>query len=270
MNSTLTRRSRIGLATAALAAAALITTACSGGGSLSDQISQAGQTAPAASAAGGPAWAEMQGATAWFTTPRSTVDNSHITEETLNCSDYKTNGTALYPYIATDSEFSDNYTYRNMSSSGVTVKSDTVSHDGSINGYLYATVAAPTGNHKFQVSFECTTNNTTNGTFIISANTPEVTSNSATVNMSYYNQIGSDTNMVYEVQYGPAAGDYPQNTGLLKATMVSTGPGNINIPLTGLQPSTTYHYRVLQNAAGSSQLDDPNYTADQTFTTPAA
>ena len=62
----------------------------------------------------------------------------------------------------------------------------------------------------------------------------------------------------YHVQYGPDAGYGAR-------TVAVDGTGEVQVVLTGLQPSTTYHYRfVAVNGVGETA------GADRTFTTLAA
>ena len=65
----------------------------------------------------------------------------------------------------------------------------------------------------------------------------------------------------FQVEYGPSAGSYPDSTSELSAGSADTA-STAQAQLTGLQPGTTYHYRVVAtNAIDTS--DGP----DQTFTT---
>ncbi len=222
---------------------------------------------------GGPSWSDQLGATTWYTYPTTNLkDPTPAHTVTLDCGAQKTDGTALYPYIVTDGPQSYDYAYHNLSTKSVYVASDGFGHSGDANGYLTVGNRNIHGDYDFSAGYECSANNTDNPTFIQSATATNVAATSADVDTTYYNNgLGNGAPGLYEVQYGPAAGDYTHTVVLPDSTLVDNDQyGTLIAQLTGLQPGTTYHYRAVQNAAGPGDLKSPNFSADQTFTTAAA
>ena len=109
---------------------------------------------------------------------------------------------------------------------------------------------------------------TTQGLFTIYGPPPTVTtgpatsitSNSATLNGTV-NPNGASTTVIFE--YGTTT-SYGSTATATQSPLAGTGSQNVSASLTGLNPSTTYHFRVkATNSAGAI------YGDDQTFTTSA-
>ncbi len=69
----------------------------------------------------------------------------------------------------------------------------------------------------------------------------------------------------YHFEYGAGAGSYDVSTPVREIPAGLTGVG-VNVVVTGLDPGTTYHYRVVASNALPGSVDG----ADKAFTTPAA
>jgi len=100
-----------------------------------------------------------------------------------------------------------------------------------------------------------------------------VTAGSATISGSVNpGSSGPDSATTYEFQYGTTTA-YGEQFPLAPGTV---GEGETEVPetaaLTGLQPGTTYHYRIIAtnfNNAVEPQAPQSSYGVDRTFTTPA-
>jgi hypothetical protein len=268
MNSRIFAPNRRRVAIAATGAVTAIAIGCTlaftGGGSTPDSLAGARSTgAPQSS------WGDQLGATTWYPYPSTNLkDPTPAHTVGLNCGAQTTNGTALYPYIVTDGPQSYNYAYQNLSTKSVYVASDGIGHSGDAEGFLTVANRNIHGDDAFSVRYECSTNFTPNQTYIQSVTADKATPATANIITTYANGgIGSDAQVLYEIQYGPAAGDYTNTVVLPNSPMVASGSGTLFGQLTGLTPATTYHYRVIENAAGHDDLVHPNVSADQTFTT---
>ena len=95
-----------------------------------------------------------------------------------------------------------------------------------------------------------------------------VTGTSAALNGMIY-PSGLDTN--WEFQWGTTT-SYGNNTVPPPTALDDAGPDQVMVRITGLQPGTTYHFRLIaiQGAAGASGESTGFAGADMTFTTPGA
>lgn len=133
-------------------------------------------------------WSDQLGATAWYTYPKTNLkDPTPAHTVTLNCGAQKTNGTALFPYVVTDGEDSYNYTYHNLSSSGVYVASDGFGHEGDANGYLTVGNRNIHGDYVFSASYECSASKPDNLSFISATAAGNLTPTTADITTTYDN-----------------------------------------------------------------------------------
>ncbi len=101
---------------------------------------------------------------------------------------------------------------------------------------------------------------------------PSITSESSTVVGATEARLEAEINpgnaeTAYHFEYGTAAGSYDVSVPVVGAHIpASLTPHNVSAVATGLQPGTTYHYRVVASNALPGEADGP----DQMFTTPTA
>jgi triacylglycerol lipase len=81
-----------------------------------------------------------------------------------------------------------------------------------------------------------------------------ITSNSATLNGSV-NPQGCET--TYSFEYGPSSGGYPNSIGSFAGKGTSPEPVSTHSPL-GLQPSTSYHFRLSATNSGGTTIGGSN------------
>ncbi len=136
---------------------------------------------------------------------------------------------------------------------GVSAVQTTFTVTGVAAGYHYRVVAS--NSYGTTYGYDVSLANDTGSPAVTGASITATTATSAQASFSVnYNGSGS-----VEVEYGPTAA-----YGLTTASESGSGEQSVSLTLTGLQPSTTYHWAVVvTNGTGTST------TADATFTTAA-
>ena len=95
-----------------------------------------------------------------------------------------------------------------------------------------------------------------------------VFSTTATIGATLSSSIGDSVATKYYVQYGTQYARYTSQSPTQTTTLGSKANSPVSMTLTGLQPSTMYHYRVVMIASEFNIGTFTNYSgADQTFTT---
>jgi predicted outer membrane protein len=190
----------------------------------------------------------------------------------VNCSDFTPGGqSTLYPYTVPEGgEFSGRYAYRNHSSSGVTVTVNPASTSDANGAGLsfFVTSLHISGNYAFKMSIECQSNDWLGDTGVSAPSLTVVGSTGAMVGATLSSSIGGSVDAKYYVQYGTQYARYTSQSPPQTTTLGSKASSQVSIALTGLQPATTYHYRVVMIASEFNVGTFTNYSgADQTFTT---
>ena len=201
----------------------------------------------------------------WFTSRSIPINDGYPAtgSHDFSCSDYVPSGLAnLFPYLVPDG---DSYAFNNKSGSGHVhiaanlVKSDALTGKLSTLWSNYNT----RGDWALKIQQECTGNNP--GGWSVSSLGPEsVSITAATIDASL---SGFSGNVAVHVDYGTGTASYGSHT----ADQNLTGNGrqqSVALKVTGLQPDTTYHYRIVA-ARTAASIPNAYSGSDQTFTTPA-
>ena len=200
----------------------------------------------------------------WFTSSKRDIKDGFPATGTYDfyCSDYAASGqTTLYPYLVPEGS---SYEYRNANpQSDVRIAANIVAS----NAYTGKLSVNWTnwnihGDWAIQVSQHCTGQNP-NGWTVSSTGPQSATITSATLGAQLN---GFPGNVAVHAEYGPSAGKYPNQSPVQNLTG-NKGQQSVSVKVTGLQPNTTYHYRIV---AAETSAGTPNaYSgSDQTFTTP--
>jgi putative membrane protein len=190
----------------------------------------------------------------------------------VNCSDFTPGGqSTLYPYTVPEGgEFSGRYAYRDHSSSGVTVTVNPASTSDANGAGLafFVTSLHFFGNYAFKMSIECQSNDWLGDTTVSPPTLGDVSLTGATIGATLSSSVDDPVGVKYYVQYGTQFARYTSQSPAQAMTLGKDASSQVSMALTGLQPSTTYHYRVVMIAAIFNVGTFTNYSgADQTFTT---
>lgn len=180
----------------------------------------------------------------------------------------------LYPYTVPEGgTFSGRYAYRNHSSKGVTVSVNGPS-TSDLNGSgisFFVTSLHVSGDYAFKMSIQCQSNNFLGDTSVSAPTLQSVSPNGATIGATFSSRVQTEqVGVDYYVQYGTQYAKYTSQSPT-QSTTLSNSSSPRSMALTGLQPSTTYHYRVVMVSHVYNLGSFTNYSgADQTFTTGAS
>lgn len=207
----------------------------------------------------------------WFSFEKNLKDPTATYTQKVSCNSFTPSGQAtLYPYnVPEGNTLAYQWAYRNNSSKGVTVTSNSTSTDDMSDGGLafFVTSLHVSGDYAFRVSIQCQSNDPD---ALGTAGTPSATniaSTSATINVALNSSAGATQPFEYYVQYGTQPAVYTSQT---PAVTVSLPKGTTaeSIPMTGLTPGTMYHYRVVLVTQAVGFSGSTSYSgADQQFST---
>jgi Ricin-type beta-trefoil lectin domain-like len=197
----------------------------------------------------------------WFTSRKVNIKDGYPAtgSQDFLCSDYVPAGrTNLFPYLVPEGS---SYAYHNISGSGKIHIAANLLASTPLTGKLSTLWSNynTRGDWALQIQQQCTGQNP-DGWSVSSLGPKSLSITTATLQAQLSGFSGKVT---AHVDYGTGAASYNSHSPDQNVT------GNsVSLSLTGLQPNTTYHYRIV--AANTSFTETPNaYSgADQTFTTP--
>ncbi len=209
---------------------------------------------------------------AWFSYEKNLKDPTTTYTQKVWCSSFTLSGQAtLYPYnVPQGSTLSYQWAYRNSSSKGVTVTSNSTSTDDMNDQGLafFVTSLHVSGDYAFKVAIQCQSNDPD---ALGTAGTPTVTniaSTSATIDVPLSSSAGATEPFEYYVQYGTQPAVYTSQTPAVSVNLASGSTTAESIPMTGLTPGTVYHYRVVLVTEEPGFAGETSYSgADQQFDT---
>ncbi|HEY0279299.1 MAG TPA: RICIN domain-containing protein [Solirubrobacterales bacterium] len=206
----------------------------------------------------------------WVSAEKNLKDPTLTYTQEYHC-DYATpkGQDTLYPYYVRTHGYE--FEYRNSSSKGVTVTGEGPDtdemHDEGIA--LSVTSLHTSGDYALRVSWECQSNAPESFGHVKMPTLESVGPESATVQVPLIGTKGTEPYRWF-VEYGTGYAEYTQHTPV--ETGEWKGEEKKTITIHGLQPGTTYHYRVLFENEDSELVERfADYSGeDQTFTTSAA
>lgn len=195
---------------------------------------------------------------------------------TYHCLDNKSSGgVALFPYIVIEgSGLIKTRAYRtDGTSAGVKVSADTVA-TGQDELKLIVTSDHTSGDYQLSVSYACQADDPSSQYTTGDPTVTAVTGQTATVSVPFISSSARPVPIQFRADYGPAEGNYPSYTPWTAATLPKSGTQAETMTITGLQPGTTYHYRIRSNQLNyqnGPQISGPSFNGpDLTFTTAAS
>jgi hypothetical protein len=236
-----------------------------------------GATCAAASAGTWPVPAANQ--SSWFNFEKDLTDPTLTYTQKVSCNSFTPSGQAtLYPYnVPEGSTLTYQWAYRNNSSSGVTVTSNSTATGDMNNAGLafFVTSLHISGDYAFRVSIQCQSNDPNSEGTVGTPSAANLQATSATINVTFNNTTFETEPFKYYVQFGTSPAEYTSQTQTqsinLPPQSVNQGNTNVSIPMTGLTTGTVYHYRVVLVSEGEDFSGETSYSgADQHFSTGAA
>jgi len=208
----------------------------------------------------------------WFSYEKNLKDPTATYTQKVSCSSFTPSGEAtLYPYnVPQGSTLAYQWAYRNNSSKGVTVTSNSTSTDDMNDGGLafFVTSLHVSGDYAFRVSIQCQSNDPD---ALGTAGTPSATniaSTSATINATLNSSAGATEPFEYYVQYGTQPAVYTSQTPAVTVNLPKGSTTAESIPMTGLTAGTVYHYRVVVVTQEPGFVGATSYSgADRQFDT---
>lgn len=189
------------------------------------------------------------------------------------CSDFTPAGQAtLYPYnVPEGSPYKGQFAYRNHSTDGVTVNvnpSATSDLYGTGIAFFVTSLHYGSDEYWFKMSIQCQSNNWQSQTSVSPPTLNLVKSTWATLGATFSSSLNTSTPVKYYVEYGTQTAHYTVRSVTSSDTIPAHGSITRAVTIAGLQPDTTYHYRVVMVNDQYNITTYTNYSgADQTFTT---
>jgi hypothetical protein len=207
----------------------------------------------------------------WVTTPKFDIkDSDPAWVAKIWCSrDTPAGLSVLYPYTVSEGGYM--WAWRNDSTPGVKVTSDSTATDDMTNNGLAFWVSNPNtkGDYAWSISIECqSTDPDANGS-VATPIADSVGPTSATIKTTLTSTEKVAAAFKWYVQYGTSWAQYTSQSVATGNLNPGDAPASFN--LTNLKPGTTYHYRVALVNESNGFAGETSYSgADQTFTTPAS